>query len=159
MINFSSQVGSNYAKVTKGINDAKNEISSVHVKIESQSTVGADGDKNLHLRLTAEPTERERAYFSGGEQGEIVDVLIITHLANISSNYVSRGECANRTLESINVVTSISNIGIWKITSDIDDSLAEFIIPIPDRVAEGKDKIVVLIQAANYGPILATKRL
>jgi hypothetical protein len=153
-------VGSSQGKVLKGIEDAKNASATVDVKIES---LVQDDDKKISLRLSSVSTstgqnESDSSLFTRGRKTETADVIVVTHLADVSSNHVPRGECAGRTLESVNVVTSITSIGSWKIASG-DESAAEFTIAIPDSLAKGKERIVVLIQAANYGPILAAKRL
>ena len=66
---------------------------------------------------------------------------------------ILRGENRGKTLSYHNVVREIQRIGTWagdQITIDL---------PASEMASNGRDGCVVIVQAANQGPILGAKKL
>lgn len=83
--------------------------------------------------------------FTGGQEAPAGAVRLVTYTPGMQSVKVKRGENGGRKLTLTNVVTDVTDLGVW----DAKDST--FALP----QAEVGKAYAVLLQAGEYGPVTA----
>lgn len=101
---------------------------------------------DLNVRRTGNSVEISADPIKGAKNAMVVQLVRYTPSESVS---IKRGENAGRTIQYANIVTDWQEVGRWNGKKPLRISAN----------ASGSDPVVVIVQAAGFGPVLATARL